>query len=131
MKLLLDTHILLWLLAGSDRLDKAAMAVIEDAANQVFASTISVWEVAIKYSLRRGAPDDMPLSGRDFAAALADAGVEVLDVRPAHAAALDTLPMLHRDPFDRMLLATAREEGMNLVTRDAALAAYEGNVWLI
>ena len=131
MKLLLDTHILLWSLAGSERLGEEAGSLLDDPANEPFASTVSVWEVAVKWSLRRGSPGDMPLSGRAFAAALADAKIEVLDVRPDHAFALDDLPHLHRDPFDRLLLATARQEGMTLVTRDAQLAQYGANVRLI
>lgn len=131
MKLLLDTHILLWSLAGSSRLGKGARRLIEDGANHAFASTASIWEVSVKWSLRRGSPSDMPLSGRDFTAALADAGIEVLNVRPNHAVALDDLPPVHRDPFDRLLLATARAEGMVLVTRDAVLSEYGDGVRLV
>lgn len=131
MRALLDTHIRLWLLVGSDRLDSEAMDLIDGSRTDLFASTISIWEVAVKYGLRRGASDDMPLSGNAFAAALADAGIEILDVRPPHAAALDELPMLHRDPFDRFLIATARHEGMTLFTRDLKLAEYGESVRLI
>ena len=131
MRLLLDTHILLWRLTGSDRLPGSAVAMMDEPATELLASTISIWEVAVKWSLRKGSPDDMPLSGSDFAAALDAAGIEVLRVQPAHAAALDDLPLLHRDPFDRFLLATARHEGLQLFTRDTALAAYGANVLLV
>lgn len=131
MKLLLDTHILLWMLAGSDRLGIEARMLIEDGANQSFASTISVWEVAVKWALRRGAPGDMPISGGDFLIELSKAGIDVLTSTPAHAVALDDLPLLHGDPFDRLLLATARAEAMTLFTRDAALAQYGANVRLV
>ena len=131
MRLLLDTHILLWMLAGSDRLGAKAEALIGDPANRLAASTISIWEVAVKWARRRGAPTDMPLSGRDFAEALAAAGIEILASTPAHAVALDDLPLLHGDPFDRLLLATARAEGMTLLTRDAMLAGYGAGVRLI
>lgn len=131
MRLLLDTHILLWMLAGSDRLGKEARDLIEAPANLAIASTASIWEVSVKWVLRRGAPGDMPLSGRDFAAGLTSAGVAILDATPAHAVSLDDLPLLHGDPFDRLLLATARAEGMTLLTRDAALAAYGAGVRLI
>ena len=131
MRLLLDTHILLWRLAGSDRLPGSALALMDEPATELLASTISIWEVAVKWSLRKGLPDDMPLSGSDFAAALDAAGIEVLLVQPAHAAALDDLPLLHRDPFDRFLLATARHEGLQLLTRNTALAAYGANVLLV
>ena len=131
MRLLLDTHILLWRLAGSERLSKDAIALMDKAETQLFASAASIWEVAIKWSLRKGSPDDMPISGKDFAAALTDTGLPILAIAPAHAAALDDLPMLHRDPFDRLLLATARSEGMTLLTHDAQLGAYGVGVRLI
>ena len=131
MRLLLDTHILLWRLAGSGRLSAKAIELIDETATQVVASTASVWEVAIKWSLRQGSPDDMPLSARDFAAALDAAGIEVLPIRPSHAAELDDLPNLHRDPFDRLLLATAQVEGLTLLTRDAQLGAYGSAVVLV
>lgn len=131
MKLLLDTHILLWMLAGSARLGTEARTLIEDRANQAVASTISIWEVAVKWALRRGAVGDMPISGGDFVIELAKAGIEVLASTPSHAVALDDLPLFHGDPFDRLLLATAREEGMVLVTRDATLARYGEGVRLI
>ena len=131
MRLLLDTHILLWRLAGRDRLSAKAIELIDETATQVVASTVSVWEVAIKWSLRKGSLDDMPLSGRDFVAALDAAGIEVLPIRPSHAAELDDLPSLHRDPFDRLLLATAQVEGLTLLTRDTQLGAYGSAVVLV
>lgn len=131
MRLLLDTHILLWMLAGSDRLGREARLLIENRANEALASAISIWEVSIKWSLRRGAPGDMPLSGRDFTDELNAAGVAILASTSAHAVALDELPLLHGDPFDRLLLATARVEGMTLLTRDETLASYGAGVRLI
>ena len=131
MRLLLDTHILLWLLAGSDRLPASAIELIDATGTHVVASTASVWEVAIKWSLRRGAAEDMPLSGHDFAAALNSAGIEVLPIRAAHASELDALPSFHRDPFDRILIATARVEGLTLLTHDAQLEAYGSAVTLV
>lgn len=131
MKLLLDSHLLVWMLTGDERVSRATRGLIDDPANHSFASVISIWEVAIKWPLRRGSPSDMPLSGRDFAEALAHTGIEVLTSTPAHAVALDDLPPLHGDPFDRLLLATARVEGMTLLTRDATLAGYGDGVRLI
>ena len=104
---------------------------MDDEATELVASTASVWEVAIKWSLRKGAADDMPISGSDFAAALAEAGLPVLPIDPAHAAALDELPMLHRDPFDRLLIATARHEGLTLLTHDARLGEYGDGVRVV
>ena len=131
MRLLLDTHILLWRLAGSDKLSNEAIALMDEQADEVLASTVSVWEVAIKWSLRKGLPDDMPLSGKAFADALEEAGVTVLPIVPAHAAALDDLDMHHRDPFDRLLVATARHEGLILLTQDARLTDYGKAVQVI
>ena len=131
MKLLLDTHILLWRLAGSDRLSADALALIDQQASAIYASTASVWEVAIKWSLRKGTPDDMPLSGHAFAAALKDTGIEILPITPDHAAAVDDLPTIHRDPFDRLLIATAKFEQLRLVTRDSQLEAYGEAVLLV
>lgn len=124
MRLLLDTHILLWRLAASDRLSAEAITLMDEQADEVMASAASVWEVAIKWSLRKGASGDMPLSGADFAAALNEAGVAVLPITAAHAAAVSDLYMHHRDPFDRLLVATAQIEGLTLLTHDAGLAAY-------
>jgi PIN domain nuclease of toxin-antitoxin system len=129
--LLLDTHILLWRLAGSDRLAAEAIELMDERAEELLASTASIWEVAIKWSLRRGGADDMPLSGSAFAAALDEAGIEVLPAKPAHAAALDDLPMHHRDPFDRLLVTTAQLEGLVLLTSDAKLADYGEVVKLV
>ena len=131
MNLLLDTHILLWLLARRERLSANAMDLIENSTNQTYASTLSVIEVAIKHSLGRERPNHLPLSGTDFSFALEEAGVPVLDVRPSHAAALDDLPKIHGDPFDRLLVATAQVESMVLVTKDRTLARYGANVRLV
>ena len=131
MRLLLDTHILLWRLAGSDRLSAEAITLIDDQASAVYASAASVWEVAIKWSLRKGSTDDMPLSGRAFAAALKETGIEILPITPVHAAAVDDLPAIHRDPFDRLLIATAWTEQLRLMTSDSQLAAYGESVLVI
>ena len=90
-----------------------------------------MWEVAIKWSLRKGSTDDMPLSGRAFAAALGETGIEVLPITPGHAAAVDDLPAIHRDPFDRLLIATAWTEQLRLMTSDSQLAAYGESVLVI
>ena len=101
-----------------------AVTLIDHHSSAVYASAASVWEVAIKWSLRKGLPDDMPLSGRAFAAALQDTGIEILPITPIHAAAIDELPAIHRDPFDRLLIATAQSEQLQLMTCDRQLAAY-------
>ena len=131
MRLLLDSHILLWALAKRERLSRDARVLIEGGADEVFASTISIWEVAIKWSLRRGLPTDVPLSGKDLHRAVTDAEIDLLLIEPAHAAALDDLPQIHGDPFDRLLVATARHEGMMLLTHDKRLAEYGHNVRVV
>ncbi len=131
MRLLLDTHILLWRMAGSERLSADALRLMDETADELLASTASIWEVAIKWALRKGAADDMPLSGREFSAALDEVGIRVLAITPAHAAATEDLPALHRDPFDRLLLATARHEGLTLLTHDARLGDYGAGVRVV
>lgn len=124
MRLLLDTHIVLWRLTADPRLSKQAIRIMDEEALSTSVSAISIWEVAIKWALRKSRADDMPLSGKSFLAELERALIEPLPVQPIHAAAVDDLPMLHGDPFDRFLLATAKQEGMTLLTHDAALAGY-------
>ena len=124
MKLLLDTHIVLWRLTADTRLSKQAIRIMDEEALSTSVSAISIWEVAIKWALRKSRADDMPLSGKAFLAELERALIEPLPVQPIHAAAVDDLPMLHGDPFDRFLLATAKQEGMTLLTHDGTLADY-------
>lgn len=118
-------------MAGSPRLSREAIRVMDEEASELLASTASVWEVSIKWALRKGAPGDMPLSGQQFVQALGDVGIEVLPIKPAHAAATEVLPPLHRDPFDRLLIATARHEGLQLITHDATLGDYGHSVMVI
>ncbi len=124
MRLLLDTHIVLWRLTADPRLPKRAIQIMDEEALSIDVSAISIWEVAIKWALRKGRPDDMPVSGKAFLRELERALIEPLAVQPIHAAAVDDLPALHSDPFDRFLIATARHEGMTLLTHDAVLGEY-------
>ncbi|HWE04901.1 MAG TPA: type II toxin-antitoxin system VapC family toxin [Tepidisphaeraceae bacterium] len=123
MKLLLDTHIFLWWIMGSDRLSPAARAAIDDPANDVFLSSIAAVEIAAKFQsgkLRLSAsPDEI------FAAATAGGIVQELPLVIAHALRLATLPLHHRDPFDRLLIAQAMTENSILVTADRRLAVYD------
>jgi PIN domain nuclease of toxin-antitoxin system len=121
VRLLLDTQIVLWALAGSPRLGDKARALIADPANEVFVSTASIWEIAIKHALGRG---DMPVSGARAAELCTLAGYRELSVTWRHAAGVDALPPLHADPFDRILVAQADSEPMRLLSRDAAVAGY-------
>ncbi|MGI9168862.1 MAG: type II toxin-antitoxin system VapC family toxin [Caulobacteraceae bacterium] len=124
MRLLLDTHVALWAIAKRLRLPVAVRDMIGDPANDVVVSAVSVWEIAIKHALARGRPSDMPISGADALAYFLEAGFELLDVSADHAAAVERLPPLHGDPFDRLLVAQALSEPLRLVTHDARLAAH-------
>jgi PIN domain nuclease of toxin-antitoxin system len=130
MKLLLDTHIALWWVTGDASLSGDVVAMIESAEHDVYVSVASIWEIAIKYARPKGRPDDMPLSGREALAEFERAGADILPVTAAHAAAVDDLPALHGDPFDRMLIAQALAEPLRLLTRDARLAEYSKLVML-
>ncbi len=117
MRLLLDTHVLIWWDAGADLSEKAMNAIRE--AEQVYVSAVTGWEIAIKTSLGRLE------TTRSVADAVAESGFEELPVRLAHARSLADLPWHHRDPFDRMLITQARAEGLTLVSRDSVLLRYD------
>lgn len=106
MRLLLDTHIALWAIANSPRLPVQARGLIENTGDHIVISAASIWEIAIKHALARGAANDMPLSGQDALGYFRDARFELLDISPAHAAGVETLPALHADPFDRILYSS-------------------------
>ena len=118
---LLDTHILVWAMAAPERLSAAARAALTDEGNELAYSTLAFFEAGIKQSIH----PEVRLF--DFATIEGDcerAGLARLDLRAAHAGVLAELPMHHRDPFDRMLVAQASAEGMKLLTADRQLAAY-------
>lgn len=125
MKLLLDTHILLWVLAGARQLGGLAREFI-DGAEEVHVSSVSLWEASIKVSTGKLKVDLDRLDER-----LAENGFVQLPITWTHARQLRHLPMLHRDPFDRMLVAQAISEPLHLLTRDAALAAYTDLVTVV
>lgn len=117
MRVLLDTHLLLWALAAPGRLSPAAREAI--AAGDVYVSAASIWEISIKTQL--GKLDANP---RDVLAAVEPAGFSLLPITGEHAVRVAELPAVHRDPFDRMLAAQASVEPMILLTNDAALGQY-------
>ena len=119
--LLLDTHVALWWLADQPLAPAAAQA-IADPARRALVSIVSLWELAIKHALGRFQLRD------DLADVLVKQGFELMAVAPAHAFAIRDLPLHHRDPFDRMLVAQAQVEGMTLVTRDQRLESYDVEV---
>ena len=122
MRLLLDTHVLLWWLLDDSRLSAAARAALADGSNTILVSAASAWEVAIKASL--GKLPLPPEAEARIADAVVEAGFIQLPVTFAHAAGVRTLPWRHRDPFDRLLVAQSKVEGLTLVTGDSALGLY-------
>jgi PIN domain nuclease of toxin-antitoxin system len=122
MKLLLDTHILLWFQAGELALPKAAEQAIRSEANEAYVSMVSFWEIGLKHSIGK-LPLRMPLDA--FFNTITDAPFQVLPLSRSHILAASGLPLHHRDPFDRMLIAQAMHEGMQLITVDAQFRAYE------
>ena len=128
MKLLLDTHLLLWAATEPQRLSAEALALFNDPDNELYFSAVSIWEVALKRGLDRG---DFQLDVRRFRRGLIDNGYRELPMSSLHAVAIDTLPAVHRDQFDRMLIAQASVEGIQLLTGDALLAQYSGPVRLV
>ena len=127
MRLLIDTHLAIWITTGDDRLSAKARDLVEDIGNSVFVSAASIWEIAIKHRLARN-PDDMPISGQEAVRWLDAAGFQILPVSAAHAATVDELGPTRGNPFDLLLLAQARSEPMRLVTHDARLASYDGSI---
>lgn len=125
MRLLLDTHVFLWAVAGSAQLKPAHRRLIE-SADEVHVSAASIWEVAIKVRLGKVKADPQAL-----VEAIEASGFIALPVKPAHAAAVVTLPDHHKDPFDRLLVAQALTEPLRLLTADAALAGYSDLVMLL
>jgi len=128
MRLLLDTHSFLWFIAGSANLSPAARALIEAGDNEKFVSIASLWEMAIKLSLGRLAvaqPFDVMMRAQ-----LDQNGFGLLPIALPHLAAVSTLPFHHRDPFDRVLIAQAKVEQLQVVTADTAFDAYAvGRLW--
>jgi PIN domain nuclease of toxin-antitoxin system len=127
MKLLLDTHLLLWAASASAKMPEAARILIDNPENEVWFSAASIWEVAIKRSLGR---DDFQVDARLLRRGLLDNGYTELPINSAHAVAIDSLPSIHKDPFDRILVAQATVEGVILLTSDPLVAEYPGPIKL-
>jgi PIN domain nuclease of toxin-antitoxin system len=125
MKLLLDTHLLLWAAGEPGRLPARARALIKDPANELLFSAASLWEIAIKCGLGR---DDFRVDPRLLRRGLLDNSYGELPITSEHAVATESLPSIHRDPFDRILVAQATVEGITLLTVDPVVAQYRGPV---
>lgn len=125
MKLLLDTHVLLWAAGEPDRLSAAARELLLDPQNELLFSAASLWEIAIKRTLGR---EDFRVEPRVLRRGLLDNGYVELPITSQHAVSIDGLPPVHKDPFDRLLVAQALVEGVTLVTSDTRLLQYPAPV---
>ena len=125
--MLLDTQIAIWALVKRARLNETVRSLIQNQDNEVFVSAVSVWEIAIKHALkkRHGAP---PFSGAEALGYFRQAGYSLLSITPEHVAAIERLPLVHADPFDRLLIAQALNEPMRLITADATMASYSDTI---
>ena len=128
MSFLLDTQVLLWTAGVPERLPDEARALIEDLGTELFFSAASLWEVAIKNALGRA---DFNVDPRRLRRGLLENSYTELAVAGAHAVAVDLLPPIHRDPFDRILIAQAQIEGITLLTADEVVGRYPGPIRLI
>lgn len=128
MRYLLDTHLLLWAAGQPERLSKEVLAILQDPQNQPIFSAASLWEVSIKKGLAR---PDFQVDARLLRRNLLDNRYEELPITGAHAVAIDGLPPIHKDPFDRILVAQALVEGVTLLTVDPFVAQYPGPVRMV
>jgi PIN domain nuclease of toxin-antitoxin system len=125
MRFLLDTHLLLWAAGQPKKLPVTARRLLEDPGNELLFSAASLWEVTIKRGLGR---HDFRVDPRILRRGLLDNGYSELAVTSLHAVTVDGLPPLHKDPFDRMLVAQSLVEGVTLLTSDSLVAQYSGSI---
>jgi len=121
MDLLLDTHSLIWFLNGDEKLSDKAKSAIEDSANSKIVSIASIWEIAIKISLNKFR---FSKGFKHFLDMVEDNGFEILPITFEHALELSTLEYIHRDPFDRLLIAQCKSENLVIVTKDDNIKRY-------
>jgi PIN domain nuclease of toxin-antitoxin system len=125
MKLLLDTHLLLWAAGEPQRLSKQARTLLDNPDHELLFSAASLWEVAIKRGLGR---DDFKVDARLLRRGLLDNGYSELPIISDHVVATESLPLIHKDPFDRILVAQATVEGVTLLTIDPLVSQYPGPI---
>jgi PIN domain nuclease of toxin-antitoxin system len=123
VRLLLDTNAFIWALDDLEGLAPSARTLLADENNELLVSMASLWEIAIKVATGK------LTSGLDWESYLPKMGVELLPIAMEHSREVSRLPLLHRDPFDRMLIAQARVENLTIVTRDRRFAEYDVTVW--
>jgi len=128
VRLLLDTHLLLWAAASSKRLPSEARKLLEDGTNDAYYSAASIWEIAIKSSIGR---KDFRIDLDALLSALPEMQLVELPITAIHAAGVTRLPPVHRDPFDRLLVAQSIAESLALLTNDALLAKYGNGVRVV
>jgi PIN domain nuclease of toxin-antitoxin system len=125
MKVLLDTHLLLWAAGEPERLSEQARTVLNDKNNELLFSAASLWEITIKSGLGR---PDFQVDARLLRRGLLDNGYSELSIASEHVVAIDGLPTIHKDPFDRILVAQAMIEGIMLLTSDELVSRYPGSI---
>jgi len=128
MKLLLDTHVLLWAAGEPNRLPHQIRELLGDPDNELLFSAASIWEIAIRSGLGR---EEFQVNARLLRRGLLDNDYEELPIRSEHVLAIDALPPIHRDPFDRILIAQATIEGIELLTADQVVARYPGPIRMV
>jgi PIN domain nuclease of toxin-antitoxin system len=125
MRFLLDTHFVVWVPIDSPRISTQARSILMDQENQFVFSVSSIWEIAIKKALGR---PDFPHDPREMRRRLIDNGYEELTIKSQHVVLVDSIPLIHKDPFDRILIAQALVEGITLLTADPVIAKYPGPI---
>jgi PIN domain nuclease of toxin-antitoxin system len=125
MKFLLDTHFILWLPIGGRGISRTARALLNDSANEFLFSAASLWEIALKRARYRA---DFAFDPREIRRQMLENGYEELSIEGQHVVAVDALAPIHKDPFDRLLIAQAIVEGITLLTVDAVVARYPGPI---
>ena len=123
MKLLLDTHTAIWWMNGHEKLSPEVKPMLSDDSHSLYISIVSAWEVAIKASL--GKLPEFEGSVKAFLATMEAIPIVLLPVMPKHVEMVETLPLLHRDPFDRLLVATALADNLTLITADESIQKYD------
>lgn len=128
MNYLLDTQLLLWVAGDSKKLPKPVRQLVEDSGNKVYFSAASIWEIVIKNSLNR---EDFQADAKLIRRGLLENGYVELPITSLHTLALESMPSIHKDPFDRILIAQAKTEGIILMTSDEAIGKYEGPITVV
>jgi PIN domain nuclease of toxin-antitoxin system len=126
LRLLVDTHCWLWYLLAPERLNPQAQEILREPGNEIFFSVASIWEIVVKFALGKL---ELPLPPSEYIPnRIATLGHQSLPIRQDHVIRIESLPLHHRDPFDRILVAQAQVESLPLLTADGALTAYDVTV---